>query len=135
MSGRKKMPPALMNKFFEGEQLTDEEDSIDGAHWTDNEYSTDHVDEIDEEDANTQTDNTQDVLPFAGFTNAATGKPLPIPNEQELARVKTLFGFDIENTEQSTSSSVDSTGKNANDNMYSSDEICFRRAGSGEKWL
>ena len=109
------------------EQLTDEEDSVDHDHWTDGEDSTDHVDEIDEEDASSQTDNTQDVLPFAGFANAGTGKLAPVPTDEEMARAKKLFGMDL--TELQSSST-------ANGNvMFPNEEVCFRRASSGEKWL
>ena len=109
------------------EQLTDGEDSVDHDHWTDGEDSTDHVDEIDEEDASTQTDDTQDILPFAGFANAGTGKLAPVPTDEDLARAKKLFGVDI--TELQSSSTEN--GKI----MYPNEEICFRRASSGEKWL
>ena len=84
-------------------------------------------DELDREEECSTTDNTQDVLPFAGFANAATGEAAPVPTAEEAAAAKKLLGIESPPHKKARSSSGECDGQDT-------PPVCFRRAGSGSKW-
>ena len=109
------------------EQLTDAEDSTDEASGAEELFPTDEEDEADNEEECSTTDNTQDVLPFAGFANAATGEAAPVPTAEEAAAAKKLLGIESPPHKKARSSSGECDGQDT-------PPVCFRRAGSGSKW-
>lgn len=109
------------------EQLTDAEDSTDEASGAEELFPTDEEDELDREEECSTTDNTQDVLPFAGFANAATGEAAPVPTAEEAAAAKKLLGIESPPHKKARSSSGECDGQDT-------PPVCFRRAGSGSKW-
>lgn len=112
------------------ECLTDEECTTDEDDDAEEMFPVDNVDENDADEGQS-TDTGQDVLPFAGFANAATGVQLPAPSTEALEHAKKVLGF----TPEAPVTIGDENATAPPLPQYPPQEVCFRRASNGEKWF
>ena len=116
------------------ECLTDEECTTDEDDDAEEMFPVDDVDENDGDEEQATTDTGQDVLPFAGFANAATGVQLPTPSTEALEHAKNVLGITPE--EGPGTSRDEHAGPPPSPlPQLPPQEVCFRRASNGEKWL
>lgn len=121
------------------ECLTDEESTTDEDDDAEDMFPEDQVDEDDGDEEQSTTDTGPDVLPFAGFANAATGVQLPAPSTEALEHAKKVLGLTSEPgtgaPEKGGAEGIAVSSQLPPLPQYPPQEVCFRRASNGEKWL